>query len=192
MDQIEKEIIKLTVKEILLTIQEGAAKFQEIVGYPWQRREAQKILHQLEVDKENLYQKLWKLEKIGYITRYKKNKKTFIELTPIGKEKVLKYYLKDFKIAKPDKWDKKWRIVIFDIPEDKKNSREILRERLKKIGFFQLQKSVFVYPYDCLEVIKSIKFIYCLGKYIQYIVAESIETEIDLVDYFYSQGIITE
>lgn len=190
MDQIEKEKIKLTVKEILFAIQDGMFKIEEIFGYPWQRKEARRYFYRREIDRDNFYQKLWRLEKQGYINRYIKDKKNLIELTPIGKEKAFKYQLNDFQIRVPELWDKKWRLVIFDIPEEKKVAREILREKLKKIGFLQLQKSVFVYPYDCLEAIKSIKYIYCLAKYIQYIVAESIETEIDLVDYFYTKGIL--
>lgn len=190
MDQIEKEKLKLTTREMLLYFCDVFAKLHEIAGYPWQKKEAQKYFNWREIDKDNFYQKLWKLEKQGYIKRFKKEKRNLIELTPIGKEKAIKYQLNDFRVVIPKEWDKKWRIVIFDIPEEKKVARNILRGKLKKIGFLQLQKSVFVFPYDCLEVIKSIKFIYCLGKHIQYIVAESIETEIDLVDYFYSQGII--
>ena len=137
MDQVEKEKIKLTVKEILLIIQDGIANFHTIAGYPWQKNSAHKYLSWREIDKTNFYQKLWRLEKQGYINRYIKNKEYLIELTPIGKEKAFKHQLNNFKITTPDSWDKKWRIVIFDIPEEKKVAREILREKLKKIGFLQ-------------------------------------------------------
>ncbi len=47
------------------------------------------------------------------------------------------------------KWDKKWRVIIFDIPQELHNKRNIFRQRLKSLGFYMIQKSVFVFPYPC-------------------------------------------
>lgn len=44
-------------------------------------------------------------------------------------------------------WDKKWRVVIFDIPERKRNQREGLRRKLKELGFGMLQESVWITPF---------------------------------------------
>jgi DNA-binding transcriptional regulator PaaX len=38
------------------------------------------------------------------------------------------------------KWDEKWRIVAFDIPEKFKTGRDALRRKLKEVGFHELQK----------------------------------------------------
>ncbi|MBI4008672.1 transcriptional regulator PaaX, partial [Candidatus Roizmanbacteria bacterium] len=43
-----------------------------------------------------------------------------------------------------EKWDGKWRIVIFDIPEVNKRIRQVLRETLKVLEFWPLQKSVWI------------------------------------------------
>lgn len=185
-----KEKIKLTVREILLSFCDGIATFEEIVGYEWQRREIQKYWDWRDLDKERFYHSLWQLEKQGYIKRYKGGKKNLIKLTKIGQEKAMRYVIKDWQIEKPKIWDKKWRIVIFDIPNDKKILREIVRQRLKYWGFHQLQESVFVYPFDCNKEVSALKYAYNLGKYVQYLVAESIETELDLVDLFYQQRIL--
>lgn len=185
-----KEKIKLTVREILLSFCDGIATFEEIVGYKWQKREIQKYWDWREFDKERYYHSLWQLEKQGYIKRYKDSKKNLIELTKIGQAKAVRYAIKDWQIEKPKIWDKKWRIIIFDIPNDKKILREIVRQRLKYWGFHQLQESVFVYPFDCNTEISALKYTYNLGRYVQYLVVESIETELDLVDLFYQQGIL--
>ena len=42
------------------------------------------------------------------------------------------------------KWDGVWRVVIFDIPEENKRVRYVLRETLKILGFRPLQKSVWI------------------------------------------------
>jgi DNA-binding transcriptional regulator PaaX len=49
--------------------------------------------------------------------------------------------VEEVKLKKPEKWDKKWRIVIFDIPNKKKPARNTLTEKLKKLGFYHLQKA---------------------------------------------------
>ncbi len=41
-------------------------------------------------------------------------------------------------------WDGKWRIVIWDIPEQKRVIRNLFRRNLKKWGFKHLQKSVWI------------------------------------------------
>lgn len=45
-------------------------------------------------------------------------------------------------------WDRKWRIVIFDIPEKQRTLRDGLRNKLKELGFGQWQKSVYITPHD--------------------------------------------
>ena len=47
------------------------------------------------------------------------------------------------------KWDKKWRIILFDIPVEMEKQRQIFRRRIKRIGCQMIQKSVFVFPYPC-------------------------------------------
>jgi phenylacetic acid degradation operon negative regulatory protein len=45
-------------------------------------------------------------------------------------------------------WDGRLYLVTYDIPEEKKGDREILRSYLKKIGCGGLQRSVFLTPYN--------------------------------------------
>ncbi|MFZ1720413.1 MAG: hypothetical protein WAU28_03620 [Candidatus Moraniibacteriota bacterium] len=72
-------------------------------------------------------------------------------LTKKGRESAERcdLYGGSLKFKMPRKWDKKWRVVIFDIPEKDRVFRGILREHLHEIGFFKLQQSVFVHPYPC-------------------------------------------
>ncbi len=190
MEKEQKEKIRLTTREILLRFCDGLNKIQEIFGYSWHKEQAWQYQQWRDIDQNNYYNKLWKLEKQGYIKRYKNDKKNIIKLTSLGEKRALKYLSNEFEINKPLKWDKKWRMVIFDIPEEKKVLREIIRERLQRLGFYQLQKSIFVYPFECEKIISAIKYIYPVGKYLLYIVAESIETEIDLVSHFYDQEVL--
>ncbi len=76
------------------------------------------------------------------------NGKIKIILTKLGKKKILIYDLDNIKLKK-GRWDGKWRLVIFDIPDSKKRAREALRQKLKELDFYPLQKSVFINPYPC-------------------------------------------
>ncbi len=107
-----------------------------------------------------------------------------IVLSDRGKQKALTYDLENMEIKKPKQWDKKWRVVLFDIPETKKKIREILRFHLKKLEFYEFQKSVFVHPYDCEDEINYLIEFYDIRKYVRYIVAESIDNELHLKEYF--------
>lgn len=85
----------------------------------------------------------------GYIDFDSEDEKSPILLTDKGFKRSLHYKLFDFVSKKLKRWDYLWRMVIFDIPEKKKLLRESFRRELKCLGFYQLQKSVFVTPYKC-------------------------------------------
>lgn len=104
-------------------------------------------------------------------------------LTEKGKEKALVYDLDNMKIKKPKQWDKKWRVVLFDIPEKIKKTREAVRNHLKNLGFYEFQKSVFVYPYDCRDEIEYIIEFYDIRRFVRFIIADSIDNELHLKKY---------
>ncbi len=105
-------------------------------------------------------------------------------LSSEGKQKALTYDLDNIKIKKPEKWDKKWRVVLFDIPENRKRLREIFRFHLKKLGFYEFQKSVFIHPYDCKNEIDYLIEFYNIRKFVRFLIAESIDNELHLKHHF--------
>jgi len=102
---------------------------------------------------------------------------TTLILTKLGRQAALTYDLENMRIEVPKKWDKKWRIVIFDIPEPMKKVRDAFRSHLRILGFYELQKSVLVYPYKCSNEIEYIISLYNIGKYVRFIVATSIDNQ---------------
>ena len=80
-------------------------------------------------------------------------------------------------LPKPAEWDKKYRILIFDIWEKRKRTRDALRDFLARLGFVRLQDSVWVYPYECEEIAALLKSRFRVGNGLLYIVAESIEND---------------
>ena len=99
--------------------------------------------------------------------------KEYFQFTQKGKTwfkgSLVKYYR---NLGIP--WDSKWRVVVFDVPQKFNRERDRLRSKLKVLGFYMIQKSVFVLPYPCQEEIA----IYCkklkISEYVDVIIAESL------------------
>ncbi|MEK7201002.1 MAG: CRISPR-associated endonuclease Cas2 [Patescibacteria group bacterium] len=101
----------------------------------------------------------------------------FLKITDKGKRLLLKYELEGLVQDKPKKWDKKYRVVIFDISEQRRKTRDHLRVMLRSFGFICLQNSVWVYPYECQEIIDLLKQYLELKEEALYMTVESIEND---------------
>ncbi len=108
----------------------------------------------------------------------------FLKLTEKGETKLRILEIQNFKLKVPKKWDKKWRILIFDIKEERKALRDKVRRTLNSIGFARLQDSVWVYPYDCENLITLLKADFEIGKDMLYIIADAIEYDKPLREMF--------
>ena len=124
------------------------------------------------------------LKRQRLISVIEKGNQQILTLSENGKKRMLQFNLDKISIKKSKKWDGLWRLVIFDIPEEIKRGREALRDKLKHLGFYQLQKSCFVYPYECRDEIDFITEIFQVSPYINFIIAKSIEGEPQLEKFF--------
>ena len=132
-------------------------------------------------DKKKVYDTFYILQKQGDIRIAKKNKQIYISLTEKGKRKAGWMQIDRLKIKRPKKWDRKWRIVIFDISHLKNLHRDAFRGKLKELGFFPLQKSVWVHPFRCRdEVVLLRNFFGLTEKEIRLILADKIEKDGEL------------
>jgi len=125
------------------------------------------------------------LKKKGLIRIEKKNKNIYMFLTKEGEKEAGRYQLNEMYIKKPKKWDKKWRLIIFDIPENHRIKRDLFRGKLKELGFYQLQKSVWVYPYSCQKEIYLLRDFFSLRKKnLMALTVEKIESDESLRKFF--------
>lgn len=81
-------------------------------------------------------------------------------------------------------WDGKWRIVIYDIPNEFDHLRYQVRAILGRAGFKQLQKSVWIFPHECKELTKLIKKDPRLGPFVLYATVEFLEGDLRLRSHF--------
>lgn len=118
-----------------------------------------------------------RLESKGLIELKGINDDTFVCLTEKGRQELLKYQIREKIIDKPRKWDKKWRVVVFDIEERARNLREGLRQELTNLGFVKLQNSVWIHPYECNGVIAMLKTYFKIEASVLYMTVEEIEDD---------------
>ena len=133
--------------------------------------------------KRDLNRAVKRLEKRGYIALTKTPKGYVVRLLAKGKLGYKKIRLHNLRLS-TGKWDGKWRLFIFDIPEKFRDERDYLREKLKTLGLYNIQRSVFVYPYDCRRELAFIANYYKIEEYTTYAEADYIDIDKELKRYF--------
>lgn len=87
--------------------------------------------------KSSLAEALRRLRVGGLVEKDINEGDVIYKLTTLGKVSI-------FPRFEEKHWDGKYRIVVFDIPENKRVVRDLFRRRLKNWGFIVWQKSVWV------------------------------------------------
>ncbi len=123
------------------------------------------------------------LEK-GYVKFDTKGEKKILRITSQGERYLTKLESVNYLNTKLKKWDGKYRVLIFDIKEHRRGLRDKLRRTLISIGFMRLQNSVWVYPYDCEDLITLIKLDYKTGKDVLYMIVDEIEYDKNIRSHF--------
>lgn len=130
-------------------------------------------------------QALRRLEKKGLLACERTPRGWAARLSPKGEKAAKKLEAAEhIKIKKPNRWDGRWRIVIFDIWERRRGMRDKLRIMLQKAGFYKVQNSVWVHPYDCENLIVFLRADMRLGEGILYIIADGIENDYKIRQHF--------
>ena len=100
------------------------------------------------VKKSELSLVLKRLRERGLIEQIKLKDDIIIRLTEEGRDLVGNNF-------EDKEWDGKWRVVIFDILEEKRIIRNLFRRNLKKWGFKHLQKSVWISKRNVFDKLES-------------------------------------
>ena len=157
---------------IILSSPVGTRRLLKDIKKEWRKRNALRTLDSLRRNKFVSYKE-------------KGDGTCIIAITQAGKKKVKEWDIEHMKIKKPARWDKRWRVVRFYIREDRKKGRDALRYMLKRLGFYRLQRSVFVYPYSCRAEIDFICDLYNLPeREVLYFSTDGIPNETTLKKYF--------
>lgn len=154
-------------KQILKYLIIGGGLFLILSSPVGTRRLLKQIPKELKKYKRaKLLRAISKLKKRNLIAHIMEQKNVItVNITSEGKKYLEKFDFDNLSLIRPKIWDKKWRLVIFDIPEDKKIAREALRNKLKILGLIKLQDSIWATPFSCEKEIGLIKSIFNLSDY---------------------------
>jgi CRISPR-associated endonuclease Cas2 len=144
-------------------------------------------LRNLEANEKKIRKTLSCLEKKEIVSIIQNGSDIQVLLRDHNHPIIVKYSVKsilDFK-KQQMKWDGKWFMVFFDVPEIQRNKRNYVRRYLIDLGFFPYQKSVYIFPYACEDEISLIKKAVESASYMKYIIAEKIEDEEQVKKFFH-------
>lgn len=125
-----------------------------------------------------------RLKKKGYIALTKSPKGFVARLLKKSRKRLKRILLEDLKLPQGLKWDGKWRLYIFDIPEKYRSARDTLRAKLKSMGMYNIQRSVFAYPFDCREELEFLGEYYEVSDYSTYVETSYSDIDKELRKYF--------
>jgi DNA-binding transcriptional regulator PaaX len=123
---------------------------------------------------KNISSYFFKLRKQKLIEIKKYGNSQKVVLMENGLKIFLRFQYEDINIKKIKIWDRNFRVIVFDIPENKNLARNSLREKMKELGFVKFNDSVWVYPYPCQKEIDFIANYWGIGKYVHFILARDI------------------
>jgi DNA-binding transcriptional regulator PaaX len=137
----QKEILKeLSKKSVIST-----DSLKEALSYGENKEEQKKAQYALS-------RSIKQLVDAGFVESHDSVSQSFLRLTKSGKQKTNTLLLSQEDALVSTSWDGLWRIILLDVPEERKSEREALRYLLKKAGFVSVKNSVWVslFPYEHL------------------------------------------
>jgi hypothetical protein len=139
-----------------------------------------------QIDRQYLYQILHEFY-YERLVDYKENRDGTINIiiTEQGKKRALVFDYDRLKLSKQSRWSGTWHLVLYDIPEGRKRVRDAFRQKLVELGFYEWQKSVFVYPFSCRDEINFVVEFLEIRPYVRYGELRSPTNEAELKLHFH-------
>lgn len=132
--------------------------------------------------------RIWKaikyLEEQKRIAINERGDEYYILLTQEGKVKLAEVAIWDLSISAPKRWDKKWRIVMFDFPKEMTTIRNSFRQKLEDMGFTTYQRSVYIYPFECYEEVRAVIDFFKVESHVRYLLAVDIDSTESYIKHF--------
>lgn len=158
-------------KKILkILAQKPAISVSELVSQVSDRTEGKKPLYAIS-------RSIKGLRHLGLIEHASSGQKDYARLTQDGKKKLHSVVLDQETTLVSPTWDGKWRVILLDLPESRKDERDSLRYLLKKAGFVCIKNSAWISPLPYEHLFANIKRDFGLTTELMIIVSGTIDKE---------------
>ena len=107
-----------------------------------------------------------------------------LQVTDKGRQRLVDSDFGTLAVKPRQKWDGNWRLIIYDIPEERKQGRNTLTSKLNELGFYQLQRSAWLHPFPCRQVIETVAVRYKIDQYISYVKTAQIDNQKPIIRKF--------
>jgi len=141
-----RKIIKILAEKQAISIPELTEKLTpNSLDFPLSKEQASTLRY-------SITRSMKGLQETGLIEHLSSGQGNFTRLTKEGRKKAHSIKLEGDNAILNTSWDGYWRLILLDLPEERKNEREALRYLLKKAGFVCIKNSVWVsmYPFEHL------------------------------------------
>lgn len=138
------------------------------------------------INKKDLGRIIKRLEKQEVLSIKEVGDNIYLKITEKGKKKLLSYDFENIKI-KAKRRDGKWRLIVFDIPENKKHNRDVLIRKLVQLGCIRLQDSVYASAFPCRDEVDFLANYLEISDYVTLAVLDKIERGEQLIFKSYFQ-----
>ncbi|WP_043930773.1 phenylacetic acid degradation operon negative regulatory protein PaaX [Bacillus sp. EB01] len=112
-----------------------------------------------------------RMNKQGWVQAEKVGNKSYYSLTARGVRRIEEAAKRIFKL-KPEAWDGKWRILMYNIPEDIRNIRDELRKELVWSGFGSLSNSSWISANPLENEVYDLIDKYGISEYVDFFIAD--------------------
>ncbi|MBL5767140.1 phenylacetic acid degradation operon negative regulatory protein PaaX [Heyndrickxia sporothermodurans] len=112
-----------------------------------------------------------RMNKQGWVEARKESNRSYYYLTPRGIDRMEEAATRIFKL-KQEKWDGKWTMLTYSIPEEKRAIRDELRKELVWSGFGSIANSCWISPNRLMKQVKTLVEKYEISNYVHIFLTE--------------------
>lgn len=133
------------------------------------------------------------LKRQGYIELVPQGHDIVMKITEKGRKKIRRMNFENLAVPAAKNWNGHWWLVLADIPSRLYRSRaDLLRKKIRELGFYPLQRTVWVYPFDPQNEVNFISCHYNVDRFLTTVEAVSLEPEDNekLIAFYKKRGIL--
>lgn len=131
-----------------------------------------KLLEPFNHNEQAVRSAISRMSKQGWVVSRKETNKSYYSLTERGKKRMEEAAGRIYRIE-AEKWDGKWRMLLYNIPEEKRQIRDELRKELIWSGFGLLSNGVWITPNNLKNQINDIIDKYNIRECVHFFTADN-------------------